>query len=186
MGLRLQLTEDEQREIMDLFGLGPNDTEALQAFGIWFSKRFIPVFTAHAKAAVIANKDKGLSGIDDLSAAEKYNYMNALKVPPGIMGFTINPFDKDDTLKVSSTKDIEEKIKTLKEEYKIMHINNSNGNSNFIKNFKNLDIEEYFQENNGNNKIIFANKYVELMFEEENSEDYIPSWIKEIKSFFNN
>ena len=51
---------------------------------------------------------------------------------------------------------------------------------------KNLDIEEYFQENNGNNKIIFANKYVELMFEEENSEDYIPSWIKEIKSFFNN
>lgn len=75
---------------------------------------------------------------------------------------------------------------SLKEEYKIMHINNSNGNSNFIKNFKNLDIEEYFQENNGNNKIIFANKYVELMFEEENSEDYIPSWIKEIKSFFNN
>ena len=118
MGLRLQLTEDEQREIMDLFGLGPNDTEALQAFGIWFSKRFIPVFTAHAKAAVIANKDKGLSGIDDLSAVEKYNYMNALKVPPGIMGFTINPFDKDDTLKVSSTKDIEEKIKTLKEDYK--------------------------------------------------------------------
>lgn len=92
------------------------------------------------------------------------------------------------TLKHSDTSvtDIEQSFKSvifqkvclslsLKEEYKIMHINNSNGNSNFIKNFKNLDIEEYFQENNGNNKIIFANKYVELMFEEENSEDYIPS-----------
>lgn len=31
----------------------------------------------------------------------------------------------------------------------------------FIKNFKNLEIENFFKENDGNNKIVFAQKYIE-------------------------
>ena len=70
------------------------------------------------------------------------------------------------------------------DKYKITNIENESGNADFIKNFKNLDIENYFKENDGNNKIVFAQKYVEMMVTESNSEHFIPSWIDVIKKYF--
>ena len=43
-------------------------------------------------------------------------------------------------------------------------------------------LDTFFNENKGNNKVLFAEKYIEIL----NSENYkIPNWINEIKSFFN-
>ncbi|WP_394390692.1 hypothetical protein [Shewanella woodyi] len=64
---------------------------------------------------------------------------------------------------------------------------NEMGNSDFIKNFKNLDIEDYFKANKGENKVLFAHKYVDASSnyaEDFDEVDVVPSWIKEIKVFF--
>lgn len=69
------------------------------------------------------------------------------------------------------------------EKYRINIIENEDGNSAFIKNFKNLYLEEFFKENEGKNKIIFAKKYVEIMKEEDSSK-FVPNWINKIKEYF--
>ncbi|ATL99369.1 hypothetical protein CK910_13450 [Aeromonas sp. CA23] len=64
---------------------------------------------------------------------------------------------------------------------------NRNGNTDFIKNLKNLKLEEFFHSNDGENKIIFAEKYIEAStnYEEDfDGADVTPEWIKEIKQFF--
>lgn len=68
--------------------------------------------------------------------------------------------------------------------YKITNIENDTGNTNFIKNFKHLEIEEFFKENNGDNKVLFAKKYIEIMNKESEQEQFIPLWINEIKKYF--
>lgn len=70
------------------------------------------------------------------------------------------------------------------EKYQVKAIENELGNTNFIKNFKNLELEGYFRENNGDNKITFAKKYIEVFNSESDQEKYIPNWIKEMKEFF--
>jgi hypothetical protein len=72
----------------------------------------------------------------------------------------------------------------LKESYQIKTIRDDGGNTDFIENFKNLELRDYFKEEEGKNKIIFAKKYVEVMEREEDPTKYTPSWIKEIKKFF--
>jgi hypothetical protein len=42
----------------------------------------------------------------------------------------------------------------------------------------------YFKENDGNNKIVFAQKYVEMMLLKPDAQQFIPSWIYEIKKYF--
>lgn len=95
----------------------------------------------------------------------------------------------------TSTTDIEEALNPLifqktinalevDEKYRITTIENESGNTDFIKNFKNLDVENYFEENDGNNKIVFAQKYVEMMVLESDAQQFIPSWIEEIKKYF--
>jgi predicted ATP-dependent endonuclease of OLD family len=74
---------------------------------------------------------------------------------------------------------------TSETKYHISTIEDITGNSSFHKNFKNLDVENYFKENSGDNKIIFAEKYIALMKEAEDANEHIPSWIKTIKQFFN-
>jgi len=67
---------------------------------------------------------------------------------------------------------------------------NKNDNINECQNtskdsFKNFDLPDYFKENNGENKIIFAKKYISIMKIKNNDEKYMPNWVKEIKLFFN-
>jgi len=71
----------------------------------------------------------------------------------------------------------------LDEKYKIEIIENNEGNSNFIKNFKNLDIGDFFKENEGGKKVCFAKKYVEIMNCEKDPDKFFPIWINEIKIF---
>ncbi len=70
------------------------------------------------------------------------------------------------------------------EDYAIKDIVNDTGNSDFILNFKNTNLGSYFKDNDGENKIIFSKKYVELSLEESNCEALFPSWVSEVKEFF--
>ena len=73
----------------------------------------------------------------------------------------------------------------LETKYGILNINNRNGNTNFTKNLNNTKIDEYFKVNEGKNKIVFAEKYIEILRNKsDDSKTYIPSWIDEIKKFF--
>lgn len=96
----------------------------------------------------------------------------------------------------TSTTDIEQSlnpiifkitIEELTEEgqYQIDNILNEAGNSDFIKNFENLRLVDYFKLNQGENKVIFAKKYIEVMKRKNNDIEYIPRWVTEIKTFFN-
>lgn len=69
-------------------------------------------------------------------------------------------------------------------EYKIAGIVNKSGNSDFIRNFRNVDLEDYFKENEGKNKILFARKYIEVCKYEDPEGKKTPSWINEIKTYF--
>lgn len=71
------------------------------------------------------------------------------------------------------------------EKYKIKETVDENWNTSFIKNFKNIDLEDYFKINDWDNKIIFAKKYIEIMGSLGNIDNYIPKRIKEIKGYFN-
>jgi len=80
-------------------------------------------------------------------------------------------------------------LKTMQtsEDLREIQATNLNGNTDFIKNFKNLKLEEFFHSNDGGNKIIFAEKYIEAStnYEEDfDGADVTPEWIKEIKKFF--
>lgn len=74
---------------------------------------------------------------------------------------------------------------TSEEKYQIDTIVNKSGNTSFHRNFKNLEVENYFKENSGDNKVTFAEKYIALMIEAENADMHIPSWVNTIKQFFN-
>jgi len=71
------------------------------------------------------------------------------------------------------------------DKFHISSIENSKGNSDFIKNFKNLEIEEYFKLDKGQNKVIFAKKYIEVLQSKDDEESYLSTWIKEIRKYFN-
>ena len=64
-----------------------------------------------------------------------------------------------------------------------INIENQSGNTDFVYNLDCKDLHDFFKKNNGENKIIFAKNYVELMQENFRLED-IPSWINDIKNFF--
>ena len=73
---------------------------------------------------------------------------------------------------------------TNESKYQISIIENSNGNTHFIKNFDNTKLEDLFKENDGENKILFAEEYIEIMKKKKSPESSVPDWIKEIKAFF--
>jgi len=74
---------------------------------------------------------------------------------------------------------------TDEEKYQIKTIVNESGNTSFHNNFKNCDLEDYFKENKGENKVSFAREYISLMNNKEDPNKYIPQWVNDIKVFFN-
>lgn len=70
--------------------------------------------------------------------------------------------------------------------YKVQKIKKEDGNTSFINNFRNLDLREYFKMNSGENKVIFAKKYIEILSKKEEPEIFEPKWIKKIKNFLKN
>ena len=68
------------------------------------------------------------------------------------------------------------------QDYFITETVNDDGNTDFRENFRSLNLENYFKDNNGENKVKFALKYVEhstLNY----FDDAFPNWVIEIKKF---
>ena len=71
-----------------------------------------------------------------------------------------------------------------------LDISETNNNKQVISSYKALDLrqteyeklDEFFSKNNSKNKVEFANKYTEII---KKGDFKIPSWIEEIKDFFN-
>ncbi|WP_333795592.1 TOPRIM nucleotidyl transferase/hydrolase domain-containing protein [Rheinheimera sp.] len=73
------------------------------------------------------------------------------------------------------------------DEFKVTSIENESGNSDFIHNFRNTYIQDFFKINEGANKIIFAKKYVEKEIELRevgNSTNLTPKWVSTIVELF--
>ncbi|GMA81703.1 AAA family ATPase [Shewanella glacialipiscicola] len=69
-------------------------------------------------------------------------------------------------------------------EYQIDSTVNESGNSDFIRNFRNVDLENYFKEDEGNNKILFAKEYIKICERDDPTKDMIPNWVTDIKGYF--
>ena len=93
------------------------------------------------------------------------------------------PTDIEQSLNPTIFKEVIDSL-GLNEEYKISRIENETGNTDFIKNFKNIELEAFFKEDDGGNKVLFAKKYVEAMKKIDKPEDFIPKWVNEVRTFF--
>lgn len=87
------------------------------------------------------------------------------------------------------------------EQYLKFNIQNPNSNTHFIKNLKNMDIKNFFKENNGKNELTFLEPMSKLWkvwnylsketackspTKAKNSDYKIhPTWINNIKKYFN-
>lgn len=74
------------------------------------------------------------------------------------------------------------------DKFKVISIENESGNSDFINNFRNTYIQDFFKINEGANKIIFAEKYVEKdveLREAGNTTNSTPKWVSIIVDLFN-
>ncbi|MGL5962866.1 MAG: ATP-dependent nuclease [Fusobacteriaceae bacterium] len=108
----------------------------------------------------------------DLNITELISLNNGNTTPTDIEQ-SLNPIIFKETLEAL---DVEEK-------FKIKCIINHLGNTSFTKNFRNLDLEDYFKQDKGINKIIFAKKYIEILSSKSDPNGYIPKWIIKIKNF---
>ena len=71
------------------------------------------------------------------------------------------------------------------EYYKDIQIKNEKGNTNFSKNLDAInELEDFFATNEGQNKVDFCRKYIEIFESKENKAEFVPKWINEIKKFF--
>ena len=119
-------------------------------------------------------KIKRLSNKDSSEKTELLNLNNSNTSKCDIEQ-ALNPIIFKETLEALNVAD----------KYKITNIQNEHWNTSFEKNFRSFDIWDYFKEDNWDNKIKFARKYIEIMTSKDNPDQYIPQWINEIKQFYN-
>lgn len=96
-----------------------------------------------------------------------------------------NPTDIEQSLNPMLFKETLEEL-NVDSIYQITEIINSEGNSSFIENFENLKLKNFFKNNLGKQKIIFAKKYTEISSSKQDSSIFEPDWIKDIKKFLFN
>ena len=89
-------------KLLEDFGFGEDDTDAINAFSQWYNGRFKPVFLTHATALHNLDASIALDAIDeDLAAQAKLTFINATKFSTdgsGPYGMTVSPFGVNTTL----------------------------------------------------------------------------------------
>ena len=74
------------KEVMSIFGFSPDEKSHKTQFGIWYIKRFKPVYLTHVSALNIINGSMDLSKINDLKKEDKLKYIEAVRFPSGPYG----------------------------------------------------------------------------------------------------
>lgn len=105
------------KQILSIFNVDQEDTEALQNFTTWLSQRFKPVFLTHESAIYSLDPKKKLSEIDDLKPEQKDQYLKAIASVNDVASVTASPFQDKEPLSVSS-KDITAAIDAARNEFK--------------------------------------------------------------------
>jgi hypothetical protein len=82
----------DTEKLMKNFDIDKDNKEDVNAWGIWFTGRFKPVFLTHIASLKAAAPDKSLGDVNDLKAPEKRKYLTAAKFPAGPYGSMVSPF----------------------------------------------------------------------------------------------
>lgn len=94
----------KMQEVLELFGVSPNNFMRYRSFMTWFDRRFKPVFMAHVSAVKAKFKDVTLQGLD--SAKDKnllIAHLDATSMPGSdVYNITASPFKEIEYLKVTS------------------------------------------------------------------------------------
>lgn len=103
------LTEEVNEQILELFGVDPEDTEKYTILSNWFNKRYLPAFRSYIQALYSINNAIYLDDIDKLKSQDIVNFTNNLKIPLIIYKVKEVPFFSDINITVE-----QEQIEDLK------------------------------------------------------------------------
>lgn len=120
-----------------------------------------------------------LNGKDNLVIKRLHNVKHKETKLVNLNSSEIIPTDIEQSLNPIIFKETIESLSNIR-----LTTNDENGNTSFIENFKNLEIIDFFKNNEGKNKIVFAKKYIKILSQKENPGNYVPFWIKEVSNFF--
>jgi hypothetical protein len=91
------------KDVLKAFNIDPQKKEDVFRFHSWFNNRFLPVFRQHIESLYKVNSKAKIDTVDDdLSPKEKIDYINAVKVIPGVLNYTASPFADGEKLSTGS------------------------------------------------------------------------------------
>lgn len=116
----------EPNELLEIFGIDPEDKEMINRFTEWFNGRFKPFFLTHVTALFAVNKKVKLNEVEDkLGPEEKLQYLEKVSYDSGPYDKTTSPFKALDALSDGTqaaiglikklTEDTKKKVKEKKE-----------------------------------------------------------------------
>jgi hypothetical protein len=94
------------KDMMSLFGLDYRKDEQRSLFGIWFRKRFQPIYLTHLTALRALGYKNGLDDVDTLSKEHVNVYFNAVKFPDGPYDISMLPYLDKDKAKATNEQDV--------------------------------------------------------------------------------
>lgn len=103
----------DAEEVLDIFGIDPDDTERTKAFLQWFNGRFKPVFLTHLTAIAKIDPKIKLDDIDDMEDEQKLEYIKMVALPDGPYNITASPLE--DPLQATKD-DVQAAIDKVKED----------------------------------------------------------------------
>ncbi len=117
----------------------------------------------------LSNSNNGEGKTELITLKNCYNYATSIEnaLNPQIFAITMHNLTTDEKYQINEKIDLEKL-----------------SNTDFHESLKNFDLKTFFKENQGENKIRFADEYVKTLKNTTNQEKYIPDWIKKIKDFF--
>lgn len=103
----------DAEEVLDIFGIDPDDTERTKAFLQWFNGRFKPVFLTHLTAIAKIDPKIKLDDVDDMEDEQKLEYIKMVALPDGPYNITASPLE--DPLQATKD-DVQAAIDRVKED----------------------------------------------------------------------
>lgn len=104
------------KEIMSMFYMNPELDDERTQFGVWYVKRFKPVYLTHVSAVNMMEGHIDLSKINDFSKEKKLQYIEAVKFPSGPYTITRLP-TVDKSIPATNATDVENIIKAAIAQY---------------------------------------------------------------------
>lgn len=82
----------EEKELLELFDIDKEDSQRIDAFTSWLSKRFKPFFITNQTALFAIDPKAKFSGIEKFTVEDKLKYLNAISFESGPYDESVSPF----------------------------------------------------------------------------------------------